>query len=156
YETTRFSDPIPLSAFGVPIDTDARLQTVGGRASDTWEFAPFGQALAARLQLDGARDWLHARDRGARDRASGGAAFGPTLRLFGERVLVSGNVRIDGSEGFGTEVLGGGGAAIAPLPWLRLRGQAGRAYRVPTLDELFHPDEGFIVGNPDLAPEDAW
>jgi outer membrane cobalamin receptor len=155
YEKTRFADPIPLAAFRAPIETDARLQTLGGRASDTWEWAPFDQALAARVQLDGAQDWLHARDRHSRDRASGGAVFEPTLRLLGERVLISGNVRLDRAGGFGTEVLGGGGLAIAPAPWLRVRAQAGRAYRVPTFDELFHPDEGFLTGNPDLEPEDA-
>ena len=47
------------------------------------------------------------------------------------------------------------GLSSAPLRWLRVRAQAGRAYRVPTFDELFHPDEGFIRGNPDLEPEDA-
>ena len=48
------------------------------------------------------------------------------------------------------------GAVLSPLPWLRLRANAGRAYRLPNFDELFHPDQGFIRGNPDLEPEDAW
>ena len=156
YEHTRFSDPIPRSAFGDPIETRARLETLGARAADTWRFTPFGQALGARVQLDGAQDWLHASDFRAHERANGGATFEPTLRLLDERVLLSGGVRADGAEGFGFEVLPSAGLAIAPLPWLRARAQAGRAYRVPTFDELFHPDEGFIRGNPDLAPEDAW
>jgi outer membrane receptor protein involved in Fe transport len=45
---------------------------------------------------------------------------------------------------------------VEPLAWLRLRAQAGRAYRAPGFDELYHPDEGFLRGNPDLSPEDAW
>jgi vitamin B12 transporter len=156
YEHTRFSDPIPRTAFGDPLEAHARLETLGARAADTWRFAPLGQALAARVQVDGAQDWLHARDFRAQDRASGGALFEPTLRLFDERILLSGGARLDWADGFGSELLPSAGLAIAPLPWLRARAQAGRAYRVPTFDELFHPDEGFIQGNPDLAPEDAW
>ena len=156
YEHARFSDSIPRAAFGDPIETRARLETLGARAVDTWRFTPLDQALAARVQVDGAEDWLHARDFRAQDRASGGATFEPTLRLLGERLLLSGGARFDWADGFGSEVLPSAGLAIAPLPWLRARAQAGRAYRVPTFDELFHPDEGFIQGNPDLAPEDAW
>jgi outer membrane receptor protein involved in Fe transport len=48
------------------------------------------------------------------------------------------------------------GAVVSPLSWLRLRANAGRAYRVPNFDELYHPDQGYIRGNPDLDPEDAW
>ncbi|HEY5657065.1 MAG TPA: TonB-dependent receptor, partial [Myxococcota bacterium] len=44
---------------------------------------------------------------------------------------------------------------VTPLPWLRIRGNAGRAFRVPTFDELYLPDKGYIRGNPTLAPEDA-
>ena len=156
YEHARFSDPLPLTPFSEPIETRARLETLGARAADTWRFEPFGQQLTARVQVDGAQDWLHARDFAARDRASGGTLFEPVFRLLGERVLVSGGVRYDGTEGFGSEVLPSAGLAITPWPWVRARAQAGRAYRVPNYDELFHPDDGFIRGNPDLAPEDAW
>jgi outer membrane cobalamin receptor len=155
YESTRFSDPIPRATFRDRIDTHARLETLGARAGDTWRFTPFEQALDARVQVDGAQDWLHASDFDPHERASGGALFEPTLHLFDERVLASGGARLDWADGFGSEVLWNGGLVLAPWPWLRARGQAGRAYRVPNFDELFHPDEGFIAGNPDLDPEDA-
>jgi len=156
YEHTRFADPIPLAPFSDPIETRARLETLGARASDTWRFAPFGQALAARVQVDGAQDWLHASDFRAQERGSGGALVEPTLHLFDERLLIAGGVRGDWADRFDTEALPSVGLAVAPVPWLRARAQAGRAYRVPTLDELYHPDEGFIRGNPELEPEDAW
>jgi vitamin B12 transporter len=154
YERTHFADPVAF--LSDPIDVHARLETLGARASETWRFRPFEQPLAARVRLDGAQDWLHASDRPSRERGSGGAAFEPALHLFGERVQVSGGIRLDWADGFGTEWLPSAGLVVEPVPWLRLRGQLGRAYRVPTFDELFHPDEGFITGNPDLAPEDAW
>jgi outer membrane cobalamin receptor len=155
YEHTHFVDP-PQEIFEQRIDVTARLETVGARASDTWRFRPFDQALAARVRVDGAQDWLHANDRRSRARANGGAAFEPVLDLFGDRAQIAVGVRLDASEGFGAEVLPSAGLVLSPVPWLRARAQVGRAYRVPTFDELFHPDERFIVGNADLHPEDAW
>lgn len=154
YERTHFADPVAI--FRDPIDVRARLETLGARASDTWRFRPLGEKLAARVRLDGAQDWLHASDRRSRERGSGGAAFEPSLHLFRERVQLSAGARLDWADGFGTEWLPSAGLVLEPVRWLRGRAQAGRAYRVPTFDELFHPDEGFITGNPDLAPEDAW
>jgi vitamin B12 transporter len=154
YESAHFADPVAV--FSEPIDETTRIETLGGRVGDTWRFAPLGQGLEARVRLDGAQDWLHASDRSARARANGGAAFEPTLRLFDERVAISGGLRLDWADGFAAKWLPSVGLAVSPLRWLRVRAQAGRAYRVPTFDELFHPNEGFITGNPDLAPEDAW
>jgi outer membrane cobalamin receptor len=154
YERTHFADPV--ADFREPIDVDVRLQTLGARAEDTWRFRPFRQGLAARVRLDAAQDWLHASDRRARERANAGAALEPTLYLFDDRVQLSLGGRLDWADGFGTEGLPNGGIVVLPMPWLRVRAQAGRAYRVPSFDELFHPNEGFITGNPDLSPEDAW
>jgi vitamin B12 transporter len=38
----------------------------------------------------------------------------------------------------------------------RLRASASKAFRAPTLNDRFWPDDGFSVGNPDLVPETAW
>ena len=38
---------------------------------------------------------------------------------------------------------------------LKLRGQAGAAFRIPTYTDLYHRDPG-NVGNPNLQPEEAW
>ncbi|RMD96241.1 MAG: TonB-dependent receptor [Deltaproteobacteria bacterium] len=43
-----------------------------------------------------------------------------------------------------------------PFDALSLEARGGNAYRVPTFDELYFPDEGYVVGNPDLRPERAW
>ncbi len=153
YERTRFADP--AIEFAPPIDVRARLETLGARAGDTWRFTPLGQKLSARIRLDGAQDWLHANDRRARERGSGGAALEPALHLFGDRVQLTAGARLDWADGFGTEWLPSAGLVLEPVRWLRARAQVGRAYRVPTFDELFHPDEGFITGNANLAAEDA-
>jgi iron complex outermembrane receptor protein len=48
------------------------------------------------------------------------------------------------------------GAILRVLPGLRLKANYLRAYRRPSFTELFHPDWGFIRGNPRLDAEDSW
>jgi vitamin B12 transporter len=154
FERTHFEDPVAV--FSDPIDLTDRLQTLGARGEDTWILPLFGQSLETVLRADGTHDWLRASDQPGRDRNTAGASLDPTLRLWGRRLALSAGVRLDWAEDFGSEWLPRAGLVFEPVRWLRLRGQAGRAYRVPNFDELYHPDEGFVVGNPDLDPEDAW
>jgi len=154
YESTRFRDPAVLDR--EPIDVDVRLQTTGASAEDAWRYAWQSHRNLVGLHMDFAHDFLRGGDQDAQDRARAGGALTETLRLFDERVVLSVSARVDWADGFGAKLLPAAGLVLEPLPWLRLRGHAGRAYRVPNFDELFHPDEGFIRGNPDLDPEDAW
>ena len=39
---------------------------------------------------------------------------------------------------------------------VRIRTSVARAFRAPTFNDLFWPDDGFTVGNPNLTPERAW
>jgi outer membrane receptor for ferrienterochelin and colicins len=39
---------------------------------------------------------------------------------------------------------------------LSLHASVGRAYRAPTYDDLYWPEDGFVGGNPNLLPEIAW
>ena len=48
------------------------------------------------------------------------------------------------------------GAIWRIAPGLRLKTNYLRAYRRPNFTELFHPDQGFIRGNPRLDSEDSW
>ena len=41
-------------------------------------------------------------------------------------------------------------------PSVSLRAGVGRSTRVPTFDELYHPSQRGLVGNPELVPEAAW
>ena len=63
-----------------------------------------------------------------------------------------------------TELITGLDAQVMPrvgvrwtaLDELSLTVAAGRSYRTPLLDELYHPLERGLAGNPDLLPESAW
>jgi len=38
---------------------------------------------------------------------------------------------------------------------LRLTASYGTAYKAPTFNDLYYPNDGFYAGNPDLQPETA-
>lgn len=48
------------------------------------------------------------------------------------------------------------GVVLRPVDALSLRASGGRRSRFPTLKEMYSEQFGFIVPNPDLAPEHAW
>jgi iron complex outermembrane receptor protein len=104
-------------------------------------------------------------------RGLGAVGVGDDLRFFGDRLAVTAGARLDGVAS--TLVLDADGRAvpdqrtadwfISPrlavrarvLPWLALRGSAGRFVRFPTLLEQFG-DGAFILGRPQLRPESSW
>ena len=154
FERERFRNPqVPL---GEPIDVDTRLQAFGLRAGDVWTARLATVPLETRLDLDVTHESIRSNDRSGRDRPAVAGALEERIGLLDDRVELSVGGRVDWTDGFDAQLLPSVGLVIEPLAWLRLRAQAGRAYRAPSFDELFHPDEGFIRGNPDLSPEDAW
>jgi outer membrane cobalamin receptor len=154
YERNAFRDPADL--FGDSIDVKTRLESMGLRSRDTWRHTIAGHELTTRLAFDAVHDRLRSTDRSGRERPMLGGSVNERLALFSNRVQVETGLRVDWTDGFDPQLLPAFGVVIEPLDWLRLRGQAGRAYRAPGFDELYLPDQGFLRGNPDLSPEDAW
>lgn len=154
FERNGFRDP--RVRFDDPIDITTRIVNTGLRAHDTWQHAPLGQALESRLSLDVTHEEVRSTDRAGRSRPMVAGAIHEQLGLLSDRLLLSAGARVDWTDGFDPQVLPALGLVIDPAPWIRLRGQAGRAYRAPTFDELFLPDQGFLRGTPTLSPEDAW
>lgn len=154
YERNAFKDP--LVRFADPLDVTTRLTSAGLRARDSWDADVAGRPLETRIALDLSHDEVRSTDRSGRGRTTVAGALSEQLALLSDRVVVSAGARVDWTDGFDPQILPVVGLAIEPRSWLRLRGQAGRAYRAPSFDELYHPDQGFLRGNPDLSPEDAW
>jgi vitamin B12 transporter len=76
------------------------------------------------------------------------------LRLF-DRLFLSGGVRVEDHEVFGTEATPRAGVAyLVRETGTKLRGSWGRGFRAPTLNDLFFPG----ASNPDLRPErsESW
>lgn len=154
HESSNFRDPLNL--LKGPIDLDTRLSTPGVRLGFSHRSALFGQSNRVDLRIEAAHDLLRANNQPSRERPRVGAALRETLKLFSERLQLSAGARLDWTDGFAARLLPSAGIVIQPRPWIRARAHVGRAYRAPNFDELFHPDEGFIRGNPALDPEDAW
>jgi vitamin B12 transporter len=154
YEDSEYHDPIQI--FDEPTDVRAWISTPGFRATSAWERAdgPLGQRFS--VELEGYRDQLDSDESSGHARATGAFRLADELAFWKRRVLVVPALRGEATEGFDFEWIPALGAVYAPWEWLRLRANATRAFRTPSFDELYHPDQGFIRGNPDLDAEDAW
>lgn len=74
-----------------------------------------------------------------------------TRNMVGNRLIASAQLRAEQVNA--TFVwLPGAGISYSVRPWLQLRANAQRTYRVPTLNELYY----FPGGNPRLRPEQGW
>jgi vitamin B12 transporter len=72
-------------------------------------------------------------------------------RLLKDRLAVAGNLRVESFDGY-LITLPGINASYHLSPSLRLRANAQRTYRAPTLNELYYQPGG----NPSLKPEQGW
>ena len=70
--------------------------------------------------------------------------------------LFVGALRLAWTSGFAPQPLPRLGARFAPSAKWSVGTGIGRSLRTPTLDELYHPPERGIEGNPALVPETAW
>jgi len=154
FQRARFINP--GIQFVDPIDSNTRLSTTGLRARDRWVHDVLGRSLATNFGLDVANDSIRANDRNSRSRVNVGGYLGEEIPILPERLSLIGAARLDWTGEFDPEVLPEIAIVATPSDWVRLKGQFARSYRAPSFDELYHPDRGYIRGNPSLEPEAAW
>ena len=154
FEQTRFRDPDP--DVGAQIETRQKNRTGAWRSSGSWQGKALGAEHEARLSLDLRYDSLSADEAGFHRRYSQAVSLTDEIGLWKRRVQLVPTLRFDHTDDYGSEWIPHFGLIVSPLKWLRFKGNAERSYRAPDFDELFFPDKGFIRGNPDLDPEDAW
>ncbi len=173
YERLGFTNPpgTGVGPFGASItEAQALSEGVYLRAR-----APWGshQRWILLADLRGEERWptdllYLAQSGGFSERLIGGVGVEDELRFFGERLTLTGGVRLDGDAShLGTpahgelkptndvEPTGRVTARLLVNRWLALRGAVGRFVRFPTLLELFG-DGAFILAQPTLASEKAW
>ncbi len=68
---------------------------------------------------------------------------------------LSGSLRYDNPSSFNGKWLYRLGAVWNATDYLKVKANAGTGYRVPSFYELYY-NHGYIVGNPDLVPEDSF
>jgi outer membrane cobalamin receptor len=153
-EDREYRDPLQL--FGDPLDVDARIGTWGARLENGFDLTAGPTRHAPGFALELARDHFSSDDAPTRERIAGALRLDDRISLWQQRVLLVPALRADWTERFGREWIPALGLVVTPLRWLRLRANATRAFRVPSFDELYLPDQGYIGGNPELDPEEAW
>ena len=86
------------------------------------------------------------------DRRDNRAAFAQYLLTNGgSEIQLSG--RLDSNEAFGDHATGSVALGQQLDDQHRVRLSYGTAFRAPTFNDLYTPDQGFFEGNPDLSPE---
>ena len=80
--------------------------------------------------------------------------FGLYKIYFGAQDLAF-SLRTDDNEQFGRHNTGSIAWGVQLDPDLRLFASYGTAFKAPTFNDLYWPDEGWFKGNPDLDPEES-
>lgn len=117
----------------------------------------FTRGLSAgrlRVSFEGRGASLVSTALGERDWSAGGIST--SLNTSGEDVDADVGLRFDAHSQYSAQV-----CPLLSLKWrpyerLALRASASRAFREPSFTELYYPDLGGNVGNPDLEVESAW
>lgn len=154
YERARFVDrEQPLLP---AVDLDTHLATTGLRTRDRLPADVFGRSLVTDLGFDVSGDLLRSNDRNGRSRTNLGAHLGEEIPLLPGRLALFGALRLDWTGDFDPRLLPDVALVATPAGWIRLKAQYVGSYRAPSFEELYHPDRGYIRGNPSLDPEEAW
>jgi len=155
WQRQRFRDPDPVDRLGRAIDVDDRnaTLTLRGGLDGAWELGPLRQRLSTSLERR--RDALDAPDFGDPDRTTFAWLVQDDVALLDGRVRLVPALRWERTDGFGERWIPRAGLLVEPIAGVRLRANLERAWRAPSFDELFFPDQGSLRGNPDLAPEES-
>jgi outer membrane cobalamin receptor len=73
-----------------------------------------------------------------------------------EDLNITGGIRYDYNPTFGGQFNPRAGIVYRLHNEVSFHASIGRAYRAPTYDDLYWPEDGYVGGNPALLPETAW
>jgi outer membrane cobalamin receptor len=73
-----------------------------------------------------------------------------------EDLIVTAGLRYDFNQTYGGQFNPRIGFAYQLQDEINFHASVGRAYRAPTYDDLYWPEDAYVGGNPDLIPETAW
>jgi outer membrane receptor protein involved in Fe transport len=156
YNRIHFTNPEPITN---PIDTLSKDYAFGGDA----EIEMYGTFLAsdhlARIGVNALgeelRDEVLEGQEGYGDpsRAIVAGFLQDEIVLPGERVSLLLAGRLEASDDHGTNPTGKVGLVWRCLEQAYVKANLENVFRLPSFRELYHPDQGWIRGNPDLDPE---
>jgi len=144
-----FDDPLGEQT-GVPIRTRQQTRAGGARIGGDVYYA----RGSAGLTLHGSGEHLNDDDFGEPDRTTLAVSARNDLNCFNEHLWITTLLRYDTISDAGDHWSPKLGFRWFVTDRLSLRANAGYGFRAPSFNELFM-QTGFIVGNPDLMPEEA-
>jgi iron complex outermembrane receptor protein len=113
-----------------------------------------GDGGSVTAGVEGGADWIRSSNLGnhAMQRVS---AFGEWRHALAAEAQIDASVRVDRYSEFGAAWSPAVGVGWWPVSMLRLRGSAGRAFRVPTFTERYYSDPAHLARS-EIAAETAW
>lgn len=158
YNRVHFTNPEPPAS---PIDTLSRNYAYGADL-ETELYGSFLKAehlgrLGVDLQRDELKDEVNEGEPGFghRDRTTVSGYLQDEVVLPGGQVSLLAAGRIESSDDQGTNPTGKVGLIWRFLERAHIKANVENTFRLPTFRELYHPDQGWIRGNPDLTPEES-
>ena len=150
YKLTRLAYQNPDPFF--PEDDTHTLHSAGVELQQQASFVDFMQLVYGGCFL---ADFAESTSIGSRQRLSGGAFLEVPLYL-GERLILTPVARYDLYSDFPGSLTWKLGAVLRLSDTLSLKAGGGKSYKAPTLNDLFWPDVGWGIGNPNLDPETGY
>ncbi len=158
YQDDAYENPAEPASVVPDVSIETRMHRAGLRSLQRWERDALGGSHALGLRFDASRDAVYSDDEGAGDHARTNVEGDLSISsaFFDGVLVVAPALRAAWTQGYDPAFLPSLGLVVQPLDWLRVRGNAYRSWRPPSFEELYHPDRGFIRGDPDLLAERAW
>lgn len=159
YEHRHFSDDTP--AVGSPINFVTQYWALNPNMTAQYQWHGAGEHA---FQLRG--DYRYERQTdspknsttvpiGTQVRNIGSIVGQDEWQLLDNRLKLIPVLRFVSGTGFRSNVSAKLGISASPQRWVTLKANAENSFRLPTFNELYFPDEGFLRGNPNLAKETA-
>ena len=154
FDQLEFKNPEPT--LGLPIDTLSKNYSFGFNSKFVW-FAPKEQIVTFATELK--TDILQDDDFDNPERLTFSSYLGDEISLFYNFITLHPLIRLDVFKTFAddndteAQISPKLGLIVSPFRFIALKANVGRSFRAPNFGELFFPEQGFIVGNPDLISE---
>ncbi len=153
-----FTDPTP--AIGDPIDVTTLSQSP--EFYTRWmhifmsEDVNLASTLRYQFRYDRSSDSSPTVSRtmmGTHGRNSNSIFIEESLGLLNDRIIITPQGRFENASDRETRMSWKVGLIGKPLKWLTLKANGGSAFRYPSFNELYYPDQGYMRGNPNLDDE---
>ena len=155
FERNDFRDP-DAQVGSPPIRSRTEVSASVLTASVQTQFGLLAGQHRVSLLAEGRLDSRGSNEANRVSRSAGSLRAELESSWWGDRLLLSPSIRMEKVDGFDLEWLPSLAVQAELTDFILLRGSVSRSFRAPSFQELFLPDKGFEVGNPNLEPEEAF